>query len=151
MKKKTLVIASVLKPVNDTRLFEKFGLSISQTNKYEVNIIGFCSKKLQYFPSIHFHPLFNFPRNSWKRLLSSWKYYKTLLKLKPDIIIVTTSELLLVTVVYKILFGAEIYYDIQENYYRNIRFTDTYLQLLRLPLATFVRGIEYLTSPFIEH
>jgi hypothetical protein len=36
------VLTSILKPVDDTRMFEKFGVSLGQTNKYDVNIIGFA-------------------------------------------------------------------------------------------------------------
>jgi hypothetical protein len=38
IKKRRIVLASVLKPVNDPRMFEKMGQSLSQM--YEVHIIG---------------------------------------------------------------------------------------------------------------
>lgn len=151
MTKIPLVIASILKPVNDTRLFEKFAFSLDQTSKYEINIIGFLSKKLNKRPSITFHPLFNFQRLSLQRLGAPIKYYISLLKLNPKVIIVTTPELLIVSCLYKILFGAELYYDVQENYFRNCYHTSTYPPLLRLPLALGVRAIEYITRPFITH
>lgn len=145
-----IVIASVLKPVDDTRSFEKFGLSLSQTNNYDVNIIGFCSKKSISHPKISFHPVFNFHRKSFKRLFSSWKYYKILLKVKPDLIIVSSPELLPVTLLYKILFGTKISYDVQENYYANIRFTTTYLPGIRTILASGVRTLERLSRAWID-
>ena len=46
MSQKTALIASILKPVDDTRLYEKLGKTIGQTTKYRVNIIGFVTKKL---------------------------------------------------------------------------------------------------------
>ncbi len=142
MAQRQIVIASVLKPVLDTRLFEKLGLSLAQKNKYEVNIIGFWSKKIPTIPSVRFHPIFTFKRNSLKRLAASWKYYKLLIKVKPELIIVSTPELLLVSVLYKILFGTKLCYDVQENYYRNIRYTPTYPRAIKTVLASFVKLLE---------
>lgn len=150
MKKAKIVIASVLKPVDDTRLFEKFGISLSQTNKYDVNIIGFYSKKTFYHANITFYPLFKFRRNSIKRLFASWKYYNILLQVKPDIVIVSSPELLIVTVAYKIIFGAKLSYDVQENYFNNILYTDTYPRVIRGMLAYGVRAIERLLYPFVD-
>lgn len=149
--KKKIVLASVLKPVDDTRMYEKFGISLSQTNKYDINIIGFSSKNILTYQSISFHPLFNFKRLSYKRITASWKYYKKLLKVKPDIIIVTTAELLIVSVYYKILFGSKLLYDVQENYYRNIRYGPAFPTWARPVLAASVRAVEYLTRPWIDH
>lgn len=150
MKKGKIVIASVLKPIDDTRLFEKFGISLSQTNKYDVNIIGFYSKKTISYPNISFHPVFNFNRTSIKRFFVSWKYYKTLLKVKPDIIIVSSPDLLIVSTIFKILFGTKLSYDVQENYFNNIYYTKTYPSIIKTFLAYGVRVIEMLTYPFID-
>ena len=43
--KKKIVIASVLKPVDDVRAYWKLSQSMAKTNKYEVNIIGNDGKK----------------------------------------------------------------------------------------------------------
>ncbi len=150
MKSGKIVIASVLKPIDDTRLFEKLGLSLSKNNKYDVNIIGFNSKKSISHPKISFYPLFDFQRSSYKRLLASWKYYNLLLKVKPHLVIVSSPELLPVTLLYKILFGAKISYDVQENYYANIRYTPTYPKALRRLLANLVRGLERISRPLID-
>src|SRR5690606_25200106 len=150
MKSGKIVIASVLKPVDDTRLFEKLGLSLAETNNYDVNIIGFYSKKSFSHSKISFHPLFNFRRNSYKRLFASWNYYKKLLQLKPDAAIVSSPELLPVTFVFKIIFGLKICYDVQENYYANVRFTPTYPRGIRKILALAVRTFEKLSRPFID-
>lgn len=145
-----IVVASVLKPVIDTRLFEKLGLSLAQTNKYEVNIIGFWSKNIPEIPSVKFHPIFNFRRGSIRRLAASWKYYNILVKVKPDIIIVSTAELLPVSILYKIIFGSKLCYDVQENYYRNIKYTPTYPRPIRAGLAWIVRTIEDAMAKWID-
>lgn len=44
MTKKVIAVISVLKPVDDTRNFEKVARSVGNTNKYDINIIGFTQK-----------------------------------------------------------------------------------------------------------
>ena len=150
MTKKVIAIVSVLKPVDDTRNYEKFARSISNTNKYDINIIGFSTKNIPSNPNITFHPIFNFRRNSIKRLIAPIHIFRKLLKLKPELIIVTTGELLIIICLYKILFGSKLIYDIQENYYRNIIYTNAYPALLKYPIALVVRSIELVSSLFID-
>ncbi len=151
MSKPKIVIASLLKPVDDTRMFEKFACSLSKSSKYDIAIIGFYSKRINSITNIICYPLFNFTRTSIQRLFAPLKYFKLLLKVKPQLIIVNSIDLQLVTYLYRILFGAKIIYDVRENYYRNIRYTDTYPQLLRLPLATSIRTLEWLSRLFVAH
>lgn len=150
MTKKVIAILSVLKPVNDTRNFEKIATSINNTNKYAVNIIGFYAKNIPNKANISFHAVFNFQRNSVRRLFVSVKIFKKLLKVKPELIIVTCPELLIVSILYKILFGCKVLYDIQENYYRNIRYTSTYPWGIRYLLAGLVRVVELIAYPLID-
>ena len=121
-----IIIASVLKPVDDTRSYEKMAQSLVQTSKYEVNIIGFESKKILSASNIHFHPIFNKERNNKSRLFLPFKVLKKYIQLKPKLIIVNTPELLLVTSFYKIIFGCKFIYDIRENYQLNIHFNKVY-------------------------
>lgn len=149
--KKKIVIASVLKPVDDTRMFEKFGLSLSQTNKYDVNIIGFSSKNIFSRAEVDVHPLFKFKRLSAGRVRAPWKFFRKLLQLKPEIVIVNTAELLLVSTAYRIIFGGKLLYDVQENYFRNILYTGNFPAVVRPLLAFPVRGVEWLTRPWVDH
>ncbi|MTI37988.1 hypothetical protein, partial [Fulvivirga lutimaris] len=144
-----LVIASVLKPVTDTRMFEKIGRSIGQTKKYEVNIIGFYRKNLPDESNIKFHPIFNFSRLSFKRIFCGVKYFFKLVYLKPKYIICSTHELLIPSVLYSTFSSAKIIYDIQENYFRNILYTDAFPYGIRYPIALWVRAKEYFTRPFV--
>jgi len=157
-------------------MYEKFGISLAKTNKYEIHIAGFkiadCRLLISDFkseirnpkslpakalaqageiPNIFFHPLFNFKRLTIKRFFAPWKYYILLLKLKPQLIILNSPELLIVTCLYQIIFGSKLYYDIQENYYRNIACTKVYPPIIRNLIAILVRSIEYITRPFIDH
>lgn len=150
MKKTKVIIASVLKPIDDTRMFEKFGLSISKTNKYEVNIIGFISKNTLTHDSITFYAHGPFERTSLSRFLTPWKVFKNYIKVKPDIIICNTHELLIVTILNKILFGSKIVYDIRENYFKNITNTPVFHPILKPFLARYVRLKELIAKPFFD-
>jgi len=150
MSRISVVIASLLKPIDDARMYEKFGRSLAQKNKYEINIIGFYSKKIKYFSNIHLFPIFNFKRLSPARIFQPLKYFKILLKVKPEIIIVTCHDLLTVTLLYTWVKGAYIIYDVQENYYRNIIYNSNLPALLRYLAASFVRVKEYVCHPFID-
>jgi hypothetical protein len=151
MPKIKLIFGSVLKPVDDPRTFEKLAVSLVQTNKYEINIIGFRGKNNSTHPYIRFYPVFNFKRLSFARATASWKFYKILLKVKPEVIIINTYELQLVSCLYKILFGSKLLYDVQENYYRNILYNSDLPKLLKYPLAILSRTIERLCHPMIDH
>ena len=150
MKKKTIVIASVLKPVDDTRMFEKFGISLSDSGNYHVVIIGYPSMAKPAYPNVSFIALQSFGRLSLRRLIAPLSILLKLYKVKHDILIVNTHELLIVALLNRILFGGKIIYDIQENYYRNILFTNAFPKLLRPVLALWVRTKEKLTAPFFH-
>ncbi|MCX8490568.1 MAG: glycosyltransferase [Cyclobacteriaceae bacterium] len=148
---KRVVLASVLKPIDDTRMYEKLGKSLSKTGRYAVFIIGFPAKKnLVDKDNIQFIPLQNFNRLTLSRLLSPINIFKKIVKVKPHVLIVNTHELLLVAILNRILFGTRIVYDIQENYWRNILYTDTFPKPLRPALAVWVRLKEVVTSPLFH-
>jgi hypothetical protein len=150
--KSKIVLASVLKPVDDTRMFEKFALGLNMSGNYDIHIIGFMTaKKMQDHPNLHYYPIFNFRRMSISRLMAPWKYYIYLLKVKPELIIAKSPDLLIVTLLFKILFGAKFLYDVQENYYLNILHTDAFPLVLRPIIAWMVRANEVLCAPFIDH
>jgi glycogen synthase len=114
------VIASVLKPVDDTRMYEKFGLSLQQTNRYAVNIIGFVSKNPPDHKDIRFFPLYNFGNSSWKRFFAPFSFGKYLFTIAPSLVIVTTYELLPAAILYKLCHRKiKVVYDVQENYALN--------------------------------
>lgn len=150
MTKINLVIASILKPIDDPRMYEKIGITLSDSQKYSVHIVGHVSISPPINTHINFYSPFNFSRNSKRRISAPLKFYKILLKLKPKVVIVETPELLIVTVIYKILFGCRIYYDVLENYYYNILYLSKYSMFLKIFLGTCTRAVELITSPFIE-
>lgn len=150
--KKRVAVASVLKTITDTRMFEKLGWSLAVHTAAEVHIVGFPAEEAPEIPNIIFHPVFRKPfgRLSFKRIITPWKILGLLLKIKPQTVIITTHELLIAGCLYKFLTGARLFYDVQENYFCNIRFTPAFPRWLRLPLSTWVRFKERLLAPAIE-
>jgi glycosyltransferase involved in cell wall biosynthesis len=150
MKKQSIVIASILKPVDDTRMFEKMGQSLA-SNDWHVHIIGYPTKKTLSFPNITFHSLRNFTRISIGRVRAPFSVFKKLLAIKPTVVIIGTHELLVTAAIYKIIFKARLIYDVRENYFLNILSTHAFPKGIRHAIAFEVRFREWLTSPFISH
>jgi hypothetical protein len=150
VKKRRIVIASVLKPVNDTRMAEKIGWSLADTGRFEIHIIGFPGLATKHV-SIHLHALPFFKRLSLKRLVIPWHIFRKVFSLKPDLLIITTHELLVMTIIFKLVARIRVIYDVQENYYRNILFTTAFPVLLRPVIALYVRLKEILLARFIDH
>jgi glycosyltransferase involved in cell wall biosynthesis len=145
------VLASLLKPVDDTRMLEKIGATLADSGLYQVFIIGFPTATSPGYESITFLPLKAFGRLSFYRLKASFEVFRKIHQVKPEHIIINTPELLWVAIVNRIFFGRKITYDVLENYYRNIRFTETYPTWIRFWLAPLVRAIEIVSAPFIHH
>jgi len=151
MNKKRLVIASVLKPVDDTRMYEKFSLSMAKTNKYEINIIGFSAKKCPVHPNINFYPLFSFQRLSVKRFFAPFRFFGALLKIKPELVIITTYELLLPALFYRWTNKSKIIYDIQENYAKNVTNNHGLPAVIKFIWVKLISFIERTTSQWVAH
>lgn len=151
MNKNTIVIASILKPVDDTRMYEKMGLSLARTNKYDVNIIGYSVINIPKEELITFHPIFNFSRLSFSRLIAPYKCYRLLRKIKPQTLIINTHELLIIGAIFRIFNNTKFIYDVRENYYRNILYTAAFPKLMRPFLAHWVRFKEYASQLFVDH
>ena len=133
-----ILIGSVLKPVNDSRMYEKIGKSLSLLPNTEIHIAG-LKTSIKNESNIYFYPIFCGSRMSIFRFFAPWKFLIRALKVKPHTIIVSTHELLIVTYLYKILFGCQFIYDVQENYYHNILYTDAFPSLIKPIIARWVR------------
>jgi glycosyltransferase involved in cell wall biosynthesis len=150
MKKRRIVLASLLKPLDDTRMFEKIGLSLSQTGVYEMHIVGYPSGTAMNIPNVQLYPLLPFKRIGFGRVTARFKILKIIIKVKPELLIVTSHELLGVAILIRILFGSKIIYDIQENYWRNILYTNAFPKPFRLLIACLVRFKEWISSPLFS-
>lgn len=146
-----IIIASLLKPIDDTRAFEKIGRSLAQTNKYDVNIIGFESKKTRSEKNISFWPIYSQNRKHLRRLFAPLRLLKICHKVKPQVLIVNTPELLLVSYVNKIIFGTKIIYDIMENYEMNLAYDTIYPKWQKPILHLYLRLVQGLSRYFVSH
>lgn len=149
-----IVLASILKPVNDVRLYHKIGQSLAK--EYPQDQFHFIGFRPKHQPSslahnVELHPLYNFKRLSWRRIGAGMRFFRKLWQLKPNIIVVATFELLLPAYVYSWFWKVKLVYDVQENYAHNVRYTQVFPWLLRLPLALGIRGIERLVHGRITH
>jgi glycosyltransferase involved in cell wall biosynthesis len=129
---------------------EKIGLSLATATPFEVHIIAFPSAAHPPLP-LHAHPLPFTPRLGLKRLLLPWYVLRKVLELKPKLLIITTHELLLAAALARLIISCKVIYDLQENYYRNIRHTSVYPFALRPFLALYVRLKEVMLSPIVNH
>ncbi|NOT73373.1 MAG: hypothetical protein HOP08_00495 [Cyclobacteriaceae bacterium] len=150
-KKRRIVLASILKPVDDTRMFEKMGVTLAKEGSYDVIIIGYPAAHIPSYNGIRFIPLKTFPRLSFKRLMAKWEVFRKVWKVKPDSLVITTHELLFPAVLLKILLNISIVYDVRENYYRNILHSGSFGWLIRWPLALATRFKEKLLAPSVDY
>ncbi len=149
--KRKILIASFLKPVNDIRSYEKIAKSLAIHSNYEVYCIGYPSNIELSDNKIKLLPLSYFKKSGFSRLIARWEAFKLYIKVKPQLIIVNSPDLLFVTCLYKIIFGNKIIYDIRENYYKNLWYQKNYRWGVRHLLAILVRGKEIVLSPLFTH
>jgi glycosyltransferase involved in cell wall biosynthesis len=148
-KKKTIVIASILKPVDDTRMAEKIGRTLAELNHVDVFVIGYPAfAKISGLNTIELN---RFGRLSLKRIFAAWQVLIHVLRIHPKVLIVTTHELLVIALIARLFKGCKLIYDVQENYYRNIKFTKTFPVIIRDLLALYVQTKEIVTSTFFDH
>ena len=149
--KAKIVIAGTLKPVIDPRAYEKFAKSLAATGKYAVHIIGSAPSRKPATAAITLHPLATRVKGSWQRLLLPWRILWLTLKIKPQVLIINTHELIFMAVLYKLITCHNPVYDIRENYYFNLRYQSHYPKGIKHLLAFYVRLKERLTAHFFSH
>lgn len=146
-----VVIASVLKPLNDSRVLYKLAFSLRETNKYGLNIIGFSSKKTPKHENIRFISVFSKNRKHLIRIFAPFKMLWALFRIRPSLLIVTTYELLPAAAFGKILLGYKLVYDVQENYSKNVVFNETLPKTFQKPAEWYIKSCETITARFIDH
>lgn len=151
MSSSRIVIASVLKPLYEPRMYEKIGISLSEIPNTEVHVVGYGTADPHRVSTIVAHGLGSFPRLSFSRLIAPWKVFFKVLQLRPHILIACTHELLLPFVLFKLISPrTPLVYDLQENYVLNILHTEAFPRFLRYPMAGLVRFHERLCLPFYK-
>jgi hypothetical protein len=151
MSSSRIVIASVLKPLYEPRMYEKIGISLSEIPNTEVHVVGYGTADPHRISSVVAHGLGSFPRLSFSRLIAPWKVFLKVLQLRPHLLIACTHELLLPFVLYKLISPrTPLVYDLQENYVLNILHTEAFPRFLRYPIAGLVRLHERFCLPFYK-
>lgn len=148
--KKRIVIASVLKPVSDTRMTEKIAATLSQDAALDVHVIGYPAS-YSTNEKITLHSFAPFGRLSLKRLTTPIKILQIICVLKPSVLIVATHELLGIALLAKWLTRTKVVYDVQENYYLNILHTNAFSGVLKFPIAWYVRLKEIFSRSWVDH
>lgn len=148
---KKIVLASILKPISDTRMYEKLGNSLAKTPNTEIHIIGQQIKNTPSNNSTFFHPIFSFQRLGIERFLAPFKVFKEIKKIRPDLFIMGTHELLWIGILYKLFYSCKLIYNVEENYCKNIWYTNAFPSFLRPFLVIYIFCKEWFTSLFINH
>ena len=152
MSKHTIALISVLKPVDDTRFLDKMAKSLTKNGDCDIHLYGYSSTQLPPADvSIYFHPHTAFSPRSFKRLMVGLQIFKKLIRLKPQIIICGTHELLMVSVLMKWFFQCQIIYDIQENYLFNLIFQNNYPRWVSYPIGFLIRLKEIVLTTLFDH
>jgi glycogen(starch) synthase len=140
-----VLLASVLKPLDDTRMREKLADTCLQRSDWRVHVAGRATGDALPKASSHiqYHAIFGGSRLSLGRLAAQWRYWQLLQRVRPALVIVTAPELLPLTLLWQRLgCDRQFIYDIQENYALNIRSQGVYPAALRGLLANLVRRVE---------
>lgn len=147
-KQHNILIASVLKPLDDHRLSEKWGRYFNQKQNYKIHIFGRNNHSKQPYYTHN-----SLEGNSLKnRIKAIFNYSKLLKSLKPKIVIITTFELLLVSYIYsKRNKSTAFFYDVSENYKLNLKSQGNY-SIWKLPLLIKIISFnESIVHKFIKH
>jgi glycogen(starch) synthase len=138
-----VLLASVLKPVDDTRMRGKFAETLRERPGTTVHIAGRASQRASDSAGIHLHPIFVGTRTSPGRLAAQWRYWQLLRRLRPNLVIVHAPELLPLTLLWQRLGrGRKFLYDIRENYALNVSTQGVYQGWTKRWLAAGLRRVE---------
>jgi len=142
-----ILLASVLKPIDDTRMLGKFARTLAEAGA-PVAVAGRASAARPRLPAnISQHVIFQGSRLSLNRLAAQARYWRLLLKLRPALVVVHAPELLPLTLLWRALGRSrQFIYDVQENYALNISTQPVYGRGLRRGLAAGLRWVEGLAA-----
>ena len=141
--------------MDDVRTFQKIGQTLLQIPQIQLVFFGnqpahhtpnFAEKKYR----IRLETYKVRPGRLWDRLGSIFKYCKILLQERPHLILVSSPDLLLVTSIFKIFYGFEYLYDVQENYWVNIINSKTYTPFQRKIVHRCWRLFEHAPQAMVD-
>ncbi|WP_281614141.1 hypothetical protein [Flammeovirga sp. SubArs3] len=150
-----VVLASVLKPVDDSRVYQKIGQSIAKIPNTNIQILGTENDGTpSCLPNITFVPLFsNHKKEAFFRIKGNKRFFSFLKSQKNiDLIIIHTIELLPALVFYKKLNPkVKIIYDMLENYPLNFK-SQIYRSAWKSKVLSFLsHQIEVFSFQYLDH
>ncbi|MFY0600690.1 MAG: hypothetical protein JXR03_13540 [Cyclobacteriaceae bacterium] len=151
MNQKKIFIASVLKAVDDVRNYDKLADSLAKANKYEIFILGKGRDKKSGNNKIYFRTTGHFQRLSFRRLLIQFIFFLEVIRIKPDVLLITTIELLPIATFCKVLLRCRLVFDVQENHYSNFKNQPEYHKVSGAILSLTVLAFEKMFYPFVDH
>ncbi len=140
-----IVLASVKKPIDDPRMYEKIGSSLASS--FEVHIVGAASGADSLGNRCYFHQI---PVQHASRTAALTFIFRKVMELKPSIWVVHTPELLGLALWYRFRFGGKIIYDIRENYWRNRIYQSHYTGIKKWIEALGIRTLERISLPWFH-
>jgi glycosyltransferase involved in cell wall biosynthesis len=146
-----VVLAHTQKPPFETRIYDKIANSLLAIHHLEIQILGadnFVTAETN--TTIKLWPVFTIKRGFFNRLYNSGVFGLYLLKLKPDTIILCSPDLLWPAVVYKLIFGKRLIFDIQENFGLNFIYQSEYRKLNWINLQQLVELYFSWFFPFVD-
>jgi hypothetical protein len=145
----SVFIVSGSKPVDDHRLYEKWGLFFHRQGFKNIHIIG----KEGILPNYFVSHCYSSSKKSLSRLMFVFRTTMLFFNQKPKIIVICSFELLISGFIYHIFKRkhGKIYYDIWENYTLNISTQGVYVGLKKYILLAFIWFCELLGRLFITH
>ena len=150
--KKRIVIASLLKPVNDARNYEKLAVSLAKIEEYEVTSIGISpSEHFQPINNIEYQSIGTYNRSLGRRFFNQLKIVFLCIKLKPQLFLMTTIELYPSAWLLKRIFKVKVIYDIQENYQANIQYQKIYHGYLKNILTKIIAAFNKKIDAIVSH
>lgn len=146
-----VLFASVLKTVDDVRSYHKLGRTLIHNGEFQITIVGYASKKTPKNKSASFITLYSGKRGHLGRILTNFKFFRLIKTLKPDIVVTSTFELIPATIAASALQKFIWFYDVQENYSKNLSHNQTLTPFISGLAVAWVRLLEKLAKPFIKH
>lgn len=145
-----ILIASVLKPHDDHRMFEKWALFFKNSFNADVHVFGSTQNITESY-DIKFHNSLS-TKNKLNRIKCLFNYFFLLRKLKPKTVIIETFELILPSFFYWIFNFkyCNFFYDIRENYSLNWKDQKTQNNLFATLGLAYIKLNEALSKIFIK-
>jgi hypothetical protein len=142
-----ILLASVLKPVDDTRMLGKFARTLAALGA-RVTVAGRASASASPLPAgVSQHAIFEGARLSLGRLAAQARYWLLLGQLQPRLVVVHAPELLPLTLLWRALGRQrQFIYDIRENYALNVSTQGVYRGPVQRTLASGLRWVERLAA-----